>query len=94
MCLGIPGKVTQIIDADNHIGQVDVSGVKREVNLSCVISDEHSIDDLIDKWVLIHVGFAMSILDEAEAQHTLDILAQMGELQIEQQEMQRGIETQ
>ena len=92
MCLGIPGKIINITDHDNHLGQVEVSGVKREINLSCVMTDGQTLDDLLGTWVLIHVGFAMSILDEEEAKQTLDILSQMGELQTEQEEMRRGID--
>jgi len=47
MCLGIPGKIIEITDADNCIAKVDVSGIKREVNLACVIDDEHP--DIVDR---------------------------------------------
>ena len=83
MCLGIPGKIIEITDADNCIAKVDVSGIKREVNLACVIDDEHPIESCIDDWVLVHVGFAMSRLDEEEAQSTLALLDELGEIQEE-----------
>ena len=69
MCLGVPGK---IIDIDRSVepatGTVDFGGVKRSICLSFV--PEAGVDD----YVLVHVGFAISVLDEAEAQTTLDIL--------------------
>ena len=86
MCLGIPGRVVSVHDIDNMIGMVDVSGIKREVNLACV-ADADSAEDIVGKWVLIHVGFAMSQIDKSEAMYTLKILNEMGELAAEQADM-------
>lgn len=83
MCLGIPGKVVEITNAEHKLGMVDVSGVKREVNLTCVVSDDHPIDACIGDWVLVHVGFAMSRINEQEAADTLKTLQQLGEVQEE-----------
>lgn len=83
MCLGIPGQIVEITDAERKLGMVDVSGVKREVNLACIISDDHPIGACIGDWVLVHVGFAMSRIDEKEAAETLKILQQLGEVQEE-----------
>lgn len=83
MCLGIPGKVTRIVDAERFLAIVDVSGVCRETNVICVAEEGKPLDDLIGCWVLLHVGFAMSRIDEAEAQKTLDVLEQLGEVQEE-----------
>lgn len=82
MCLGIPGVVQEIVDRKGYLAVVDVSGVRRKVNVACVTSDDE-LDDLVGKWVLVHVGFAMSIVDEAEAQKTLEVLEQLGEVQEE-----------
>ncbi len=82
MCLGIPGVVLEITDREAFLAAVDVSGVRRKINVACVAAPE-ALDDLIGKWVLVHVGFAMSIVDEAEAQKTLEVLEQMGEVQEE-----------
>jgi hydrogenase assembly chaperone HypC/HupF len=60
MCLGIPGKVVEISDAGNALGIVDVSGVRREINLLCVASESEPLETLVGAWVLVHVGFAMS----------------------------------
>jgi hydrogenase expression/formation protein HypC len=79
MCLGIPGKIIAISDAAKNIGVVDVSGISRAVELTCVANGP--LDDLIGQWVLVHVGFAMSVIDEDEAQKTLAALAQMQELE-------------
>ena len=62
---------------------VDVSGVKREVNLACIVDDEHPLESCVGDWVLVHVGFAMSRIDEAEAAMTMDILRQLGDAQEE-----------
>lgn len=83
MCLGIPACVVEITDAANNLGIVDVSGVRRQVSFACVVDDANPLNSLIGKWVLLHVGFAMSIIDEAEAQATLDLLKTLGEVEPE-----------
>jgi hydrogenase expression/formation protein HypC len=75
MCLGIPGQIVEIVDDANQLAKVDVSGVKRNVNVALVRSEGIAPGD----WVLIHVGFAMSKIDEREAQETLELLREMGE---------------
>ena len=74
MCLGIPGQVVEIVDETCSLAKVDVSGIKRNVNVSLVASEGVIPGD----WVLIHVGFAMSKIDEQEARETLQLLQQMG----------------
>ncbi|MBX5448514.1 HypC/HybG/HupF family hydrogenase formation chaperone [Thermogemmatispora sp.] len=76
MCLGIPGQVLEIVDDANSIARVDVSGVKRNVSVALVRSEGIAPGD----WVLIHVGFAMSKIDEAEARETLKALQMMGDV--------------
>ncbi len=83
MCLGIPACVVEITDAGNNLGIVDVSGVRRQVSFACVVDEANPLGTLIGKWVLLHVGFAMSIIDEAEAQATLDLLKTLGEIEPE-----------
>ena len=83
MCLGIPGQIVEITDRTRKLALVEVSGVKREVNITCVISDNSNMDACVGDWVLIHVGFAMSIIDEAEASATLKVLTELGEVQQE-----------
>lgn len=83
MCLGIPGRVVAITDAGNKLGMVDVCGVRRQINLACVVNDRHSVESCVGDWVLVHVGFAMSRINEQEAQLTLDLLRQLGEAQTE-----------
>ena len=82
MCLGIPGQVVEISDAEKKLGIVDVSGVRREVNLACIANDE-PLNDLIGVWTLVHVGFAMSRINEEEAKKTLEVLLMLGEAQEE-----------
>jgi len=78
MCLGIPGRI-ESIEGDELLRQgiVDFGGVKREVCLSCVP------EAIIDDYVIVHVGFAISMIDEEEAHATLEVLRQMGELEEE-----------
>jgi hydrogenase expression/formation protein HypC len=83
MCLGIPGQVVEIADADTLMGVVDVSGVRRKVNLACVVDSAHPIDACVGAWVLVHVGFAMARIDEAEAAATLKALEDLGEAMAE-----------
>lgn len=79
MCLGIPGKITAITDPTRLMAMADVSGVRREVNVACVAGN--NLDALIGQWALIHVGFAMSLIDEVEAHKTLEALRDLGEAQ-------------
>ncbi len=79
MCLGIPGKITAITDAARLMAMADVSGVRREVNVACIAGDDPAA--LIGHWALIHVGFAMSLIDEDEAARTLEALRDLGEAQ-------------
>ena len=83
MCLGIPGKIVEISDPHKKLGIVDVSGVKRPINLACIVDENHSVDSCVGDWVLVHVGFAMSRIDEEEAQKTLALLIELGEAQAE-----------
>jgi hydrogenase expression/formation protein HypC len=83
MCLGIPGKIVKIDNPDFMLATVDVSGVKRQVNIACIVDETHSVQSCIGDWVLIHVGFAMSRIDEAQAAETLAILKELGEAQAE-----------
>jgi hydrogenase expression/formation protein HypC len=73
MCLAIPGQVVELVDAANDIAKVEVVGVRRNVNVG-LLGDGAKAGD----WVLIHVGFALSKVDEEEAQATLRLLQQMG----------------
>ncbi|MCU1266452.1 MAG: hydrogenase assembly chaperone HypC/HupF [Acidobacteria bacterium] len=79
MCLAIPGKIVEIVDVENCIAKVEVGGVKRNVNIGMLDKDEARIGD----YVLIHVGFAMSKVDEKEAEETLRTLQELGQYQEE-----------
>jgi hydrogenase expression/formation protein HypC len=83
MCLGIPGRIVTVDDASRKLATVDVSGVRRQVNIACIVNEAHPVEACIGDWVLIHVGFAMSRIDEAEAAQTLKILTELGEAQAE-----------
>lgn len=88
MCLGVPGCIVSIDNADDLVATVDVSGVRRQINISCVVDDAHPVESCVGDWVLVHVGFAMSRIDEAEAAETLRLLRELGELQAELEQMQ------
>ncbi|HSM08967.1 MAG TPA: HypC/HybG/HupF family hydrogenase formation chaperone [Gemmatimonadota bacterium] len=76
MCLAIPGQVVKLVDESNRIATVDVAGVHRNVNIG-LLDDDGGVGP--GDWVLIHVGFALSKVDEAEAHATLKLLESMGE---------------
>ncbi|HVO00872.1 MAG TPA: HypC/HybG/HupF family hydrogenase formation chaperone [Candidatus Cybelea sp.] len=88
MCLGIPGRIVAITDPVHKLGTVEVAGVRRAVNLACIIDEDHPIEACIGDWVLVHVGFAMSRIDEREAEATLALLAELGEVMEAQRAMQ------
>jgi hydrogenase expression/formation protein HypC len=77
MCLGIPGQLVEWVDTEYHIAKVEVSGVRRNVNAALLAEGPDAVD--VGDWVLIHVGFAMSKIDEHEARATLEFLEQLGE---------------
>ena len=82
MCLGIPGRIVSIVDERRNLALVDVGGVRREINIVCIVG-ERAVADCVGDWVLLHVGFAMSVIDEAAAAETLRILEELGEAQQE-----------
>jgi len=88
MCLGVPGQVVAIRDEARHLALVEIGGVRREVDLRCVLDQGEACSALLGSWVLVHIGFAMSRIDELEAARTLAILAEFGELQAELDAMQ------
>jgi hydrogenase expression/formation protein HypC len=76
MCLGIPGKIVEIHDTEGlPMGVVDFGGVRREVCLAYV-ADEVRLGD----YAIVHVGFAISKVDEAEARRTFEVLREMSQL--------------
>ena len=90
MCLGIPGQIVKITDVERQMALVDVSGVQREVNLECVVDDYHPLERCVGHWALVHVGFAMSLINEEEAESTLKVLRELGEVQAEILAMQQS----
>lgn len=90
MCLGIPGQIVAVADADAMLCVVDVSGVRRTVDVVCVAEPGAPLSDLIGAWVLVHVGFAMSRIDEEEAAATLKVLTEIGEAAAEMEALTKG----
>ena len=83
MCLGIPGKIVSLDEKINKLAMVDVGGVRRQINISCIVDENHTPESCVGEWVLVHVGFAMSRINEEEAASTLKLLEEMGEVQAE-----------
>jgi len=88
MCLAIPGKIVEIVDVENRIAKVEVGGVKRNVNIGMLAEDATRVGD----YVLIHVGFAMSKVDEQEAQETLRLLKELGEFDLELEQFKTTVD--
>lgn len=86
MCLAIPGKVVEIVDVENSLAKVEVGGVRRNVNIGML--DDTRVGD----YVLIHVGFAMSKIDEKQAEETLRVLQELGSYQEEFEQFQTSME--
>jgi hydrogenase expression/formation protein HypC len=76
MCLAIPGQVIELVDDELRLAKVDVAGVQRNVNVGLLDGEDGGV--AAGDWVLIHVGFALSKVDEEEAQATLELLRGMG----------------
>lgn len=76
MCLGIPGQIVEIVDTENRVAKVDVSGVRRNVDVGLLWEGPNAVG--VGDWVLIHVGFAISRIDESEARQTLRALEALG----------------
>lgn len=75
MCLAIPGRITEFVDAERQLARVDIAGVRRTIHVGLLTPDGLEAGD----WVLIHVGFALSKIDDEEAQRTLLFLQQLME---------------
>ena len=73
MCLGIPAQIVEVVDAEAGLAKAEISGVRRSVSVA--LCPEAEVGD----WVLVHVGFALARIDEAEARETLALLERMGE---------------
>ncbi len=74
MCLGVPGQIVEFLDPTHHLARAEISGVRRAINVGLLVPDGLEIGD----WVLIHVGFALSKIDEEEARRTTEFLEQLG----------------
>ncbi len=75
MCLAIPAKLVEYVDDERQYGKVELGGVRRQVNTSLLVGEDHAEPG---DYVLVHVGFALSAISEAEADETLRILEEMG----------------
>ena len=75
VCLGIPGQIVEMVAGDDQLARVEVTGVRRTINIGLL--EDEGID--VGDWVLIHVGFAMSKIDAEEAASALSALRMMGQ---------------
>jgi hydrogenase expression/formation protein HypC len=80
MCLGIPGQIIEITDVQKKLAVVDIGGVKRQVNIACIVDEEHPVESCVGDWVLVHVGFAMNRVNEQEAAETLQLLQEIANI--------------
>jgi hydrogenase expression/formation protein HypC len=78
MCLAIPGQVVEVVDDEHRLAVVDVAGVRRTVNIGLLDVAGAGAGVGPGDWVLIHVGFAISQVDEQEARATRELLERMG----------------
>lgn len=81
MCLGIPGQIVKITDTNQKLAIVNVGGVKRQVNIACIVDEQHPPESCVGDWVLVHVGFAMNRINEQEAAETLKLLEEIALVQ-------------
>lgn len=79
MCLGVPGQIVEIVDAAKNLAKADFAGVRRTINLACIVTPERPAQSCLGDWVLVHVGFAMGRIDEEEAKATLAMFESLGE---------------
>ncbi len=84
MCLAIPGMIVEVLGENSDLALVDVLGVRRKVDLGLLLDEHPTAGD----WVLIHVGFAMSKISEADAKDQLRLLTELGEQQAAIEEVQ------
>ncbi len=88
MCLGIPARVLEVVDRAGGLARVDVSGVRREISVALV--DEADAPIRPGDWVLVHVGFALARIDEADAKETLELLQRAADLDAELRQLREG----
>ena len=79
MCLGIPGQITEITNPEHKLAIVNIGGVKRQINIACIVDEQHPLEKCIGDWVLVHVGFAMNRINEQEAAETLQLLQEIAQ---------------
>jgi hydrogenase expression/formation protein HypC len=88
MCLAIPGRIVEMVDEENSIAKVEIGGVRRNVNVGMLDAE----DAAVGNYVLVHVGFAMTRIDEEEAKETLRVLEEIGQYQDEFEQFKTTLE--
>jgi hydrogenase expression/formation protein HypC len=90
MCLAIPGQIVEVVDESRRLARIEVAGVRRTVNIGLLDAEDGGAGP--GDWVLVHVGFAISRVDEEEAMATRRLLEHMGaEYEQELEELKRSV---
>jgi hydrogenase expression/formation protein HypC len=82
MCLGVPAQIVAIVDAERSLATADMGGVRREVNVACVLEPGEVPAACLGAWVIVHAGCAVARIDEEEARETLALLAELEEEEV------------
>ena len=90
MCLGIPGQIVELDPHEDNLALVEVGEVRRQVNIACIVDEEHPPASCVGEWVLIHVGFALARIDPEEAKRTIELFNEMSDVQAELEAMQQS----
>ncbi len=87
MCLGIPGRIVEIVDGfADQLALVDVEGAQRKINIGMLEETPHA-----GEWILIHMGFALELIDEAKAEEAISGLEMMGQAREESEPEARHV---
>lgn len=81
MCIGLPCQITAINTQLPDTATATVNGVSRQINISLILQPDQPVTSLIGKWVLVHVGFAMNLINEQEARDTIEALKAIEEFE-------------
>ncbi len=82
MCVGIPRKIIEISNPGVNLAIIEVNGVKHEINISYLVDTDHPVESCVGDWALVYMGLAMNRITKDEANKTLDLLREMGEIQL------------
>ena len=90
MCVGIPRKIVEISNPETNLAMIEVNGEKHEVNIALIVDKDHPVESCVGEWALINLGLAMGRIDVNEAHKTLELLRELGEVQMQMDAMLRS----